>query len=154
MNIIFLDIDGVLNSHKFEMERDLNSQESYVPFYSDIDISKVVLLKQILENSKNTKIVISSSWRDSLSLKEFKSLFFHFGLDKHLIIDKTSDEVDKPESIRKWLSNNKIKDFIILDDDNLFPINDELYQKFYKVKSSSIDLQDVKNVLNITKKWN
>lgn len=153
MHIIFLDIDGVLNSHKFEIERDLNSTEAYIPYYSDIDPKRIKLLQKIINKFPNIKIVISSSWRDSLSVKEFKKLFSHFGINSKYIIDKTCDNMNKQDSIKKWIEENKVNKFIILDDENLFPINDELFNQFYKIKSSSIDEIDVKKIINKIKEW-
>lgn len=154
MNIIFLDIDGILNSHKFEIERDINSTEAYIPYYSDIDPKRIKLLQKILNKFPNIKIVISSSWRDSLSVKEFKNLFSHFGINSKYIIDKTSDNMNKQDSIKKWIKENNVNKFIILDDDNLFSLNDKLFNHFYKIKSSSIDEVDVKKIINKIEKSN
>lgn len=53
MNIIFLDVDGVLTYNNYQNEET-----------ADIDIEKVKLLKQICDKT-NSKVVISSSWRGS-----------------------------------------------------------------------------------------
>lgn len=55
MKIIFLDIDGVL-THKFYENHETE----------DIDVSKVKLLKHIV-NETGAKIVLSSSWRESIA---------------------------------------------------------------------------------------
>lgn len=53
MNVIFLDVDGELTYSDYENENTAN-----------IDIEKVLLLKEICDKT-NSKVVISSSWRGS-----------------------------------------------------------------------------------------
>lgn len=55
MNIVFLDVDGVLTYSNYKNNETAN-----------IDIEKVRLLKEICDKS-NAKVVISSSWRGSES---------------------------------------------------------------------------------------
>lgn len=62
-NIIFLDIDGVLNSNKYFDS--ISNKECINPvdrLMLDIDVSKVKILLEVI-NKTNTKIVITSSWR-------------------------------------------------------------------------------------------
>lgn len=61
-NIIFLDIDGVLNSALYDKKID-----DFIP-------EAISILNELYINY-NAKIVISSSWRISLSLDELKNLF-------------------------------------------------------------------------------
>ena len=59
MKIIFLDIDGVLNSDEyFDKIKNLNING----IENDIDISKIILLKKSLDET-GAKIVLTSSWR-------------------------------------------------------------------------------------------
>lgn len=116
MKIIFLDIDGVLNSIAFDRER-TNEQ-------GNIDESRLPLLKQILDKT-GALIVLSSSWRkhwdkepslcDTLGV-EINSIFAKYDI---AIYDKTPQlqSNDRAEEIRLWLSQNKmVKSFVILDD--------------------------------------
>lgn len=73
MKIIFLDIDGVLNSTKYDRERKQND--------GNIDITRLALLKRLVD-STNAKIVLTSTWR-----KFWES-------DKK-IISKTGAEIDR-----------------------------------------------------------
>jgi len=61
MNIVFLDIDGVLN------------QNGSMDFPPALDTAKVGNLNLILENT-NANIVISSTWRFMFSQEEIEML--------------------------------------------------------------------------------
>ena len=56
MKIIFLDIDGVLNSEMYEWSRGEDRADNR------IDLSRVRLLKDIV-SATDAKIVLSSTWR-------------------------------------------------------------------------------------------
>jgi hypothetical protein len=107
-NIIFLDIDGVLNTYSLIREFGLDY----------IDNGMVKILKYIVENT-NARIVISSTWRlkhDDLMM--VKSNLF---LENLSYIDRTpflpNDE--RCDEIENWLYKNidNYDNFIILDDD-------------------------------------
>lgn len=55
MKIIFLDIDGVLNSRAYDRKRNWNEQ-------TDIDETRLPLIKEIVD-ATGAKIVLSSTWR-------------------------------------------------------------------------------------------
>ena len=55
MRIIFLDFDGVLNSVKYDRERDITIN-------TNLDESRLPLLKQLVDVTQ-AKIVLSTSWR-------------------------------------------------------------------------------------------
>ncbi len=103
MKVIFLDIDGVLNSRRYDRARDYSKQ-------TDIDETRVPLVKEIVD-ATDAKIVLSSTWRyhwnaDSSLCDEdgryINEIFAKFGLT---IYDKTSDTTDE-----------KIDSFVIIDD--------------------------------------
>lgn len=150
MDVLFLDIDYVLNSDQYERLQ-FAQNKPFVPYYSEIDPRCISLLNQVLEALPSLKIVISSSWRDSLSLAEFQKLFTHFNLNRE-IIDTTSSDMTKADSIRLWVKENKPKKFIILDDDSLFDLKDSLYKNFYKVSTASLQPSDVDKIVNQFKK--
>ena len=54
MKIIFLDIDGVLNSAKYDKKRTADD--------GNIDTTRLPLLKHIVDSTK-AKIVLTSTWR-------------------------------------------------------------------------------------------
>lgn len=126
MNIIFLDIDGVLNSYSGK-----NQIEKF-----GFDDRLVANLKYILDNVYNVKIVVSSSWR-TLEYDETQSedIPWREILSKKLGIDNYKDifigdtpyrlsDKDKcnrrGKEIHSWIEENKSKyridNFVIIDD--------------------------------------
>ena len=124
MRVIFLDIDGVLNS--------------WESFYK-ITTEKLQLLNDLIEQT-DAKIVISSSWRvGSKDVKDFLDKNFSkrtFRLDNFKdatnqecisnifyndnIIDLTDTfGPSRGDEIKRWLDNHSddIESYVILDDD-------------------------------------
>jgi hypothetical protein len=128
--ILFLDIDGVLNSDKFS--RNLTGTEIF-PYGLELDPQALNYLKTFLEENIEVEIVISSSWRDTLTLEQFNELFADFGIHQR-VIGLTSDEIDKPASIEKWIQTYNPLKYAILDDETLFDLNHRLHR--YQVKTS------------------
>lgn len=107
-NIIFLDIDGVLNNYSLIREFGLDY----------IDNGMVKLLKYIVENT-NSRIVLSSTWRlkqydlalveSNLRLENLK----YIDITPFLLNDERCDEIES------WLYRNldNYDNFVILDDD-------------------------------------
>lgn len=110
MKIIFLDIDGVLNSEQWFEEPKIFPNE-----YIDPKCLKLVI---DLAKTEKAKIVITSVWRTTTALINFLE---QKGLD---IFDKTPilDEGSlRGEEIQKWLDANFLQfpegiQFIIIDD--------------------------------------
>ena len=115
--IIFLDIDGVLNSVKYDRER--TDKEG------NIDETRMVLLKELVD-STNAEIVLSSSWRKHWSIDDDKcdhigidlnSTFQKYGLK---ISDKTPvlSALERSIEIQTWLDEHlcEIQSFVIIDD--------------------------------------
>ena len=117
MKIIFLDIDGVLNS---EMYKASSSKDGY------IDLSRVKHIAEIV-NATDAKIVLISSlrvdWDKSPELcgddgKYINKCFAEYGLS---IMDKTpyiSFFTARRKEIVSWLSvhQNEVESFVIIDD--------------------------------------
>ena len=115
--IIFLDIDGVLNSERYDRER--TAQDG------NIDESRLVLLKALADET-GAEIVLISSWRkhwmpagrepDAIG-RELNRTFGKYGL---AITDKTPvfASNDRADEISAWLAAHEgtVKSFVILDD--------------------------------------
>jgi hypothetical protein len=129
INIIFLDIDGVLNSMQFMIKsgKDYGRQA--------IDPDAVSYLNQIIQQT-NAKVVISSSWRIIHRLSEIKDILYSRGFIGD-IIDETpilrSNNRIRGDEIQLWLDNNKVDNFVIIDDDSdMGDLKDRLVQTSFK----------------------
>ena len=117
--IIFLDIDGVLNS------MDYFGQTKDCKGYTEINPEKVKLLKEVVDRT-GAQIVLSSTWRDLGKRKNepehpmytyLTDTLKEYGVE---IVDHTPYiGQDRPKEIRAWLDNQQDKDiqFVSLDDD-------------------------------------
>lgn len=119
MKVIFLDIDGVLNSRVYDRERNWNEQ-------TDIDETRLPLVRKIVDGT-GAKIVLSSTWREHWDKASGKCdgdgvyinvTFAKFGLE---IYGKTPDlgyNADRPDEIQAWLDSaqENIESFVIIDD--------------------------------------
>ena len=114
-NIIFLDIDGVLNSDKYFDS--ISNKECINPvdrLMLDIDMSKVKLLLEIVGRT-NAKIVITSSWRRMKLYPYIKERLVSMGLP---VIGETPFlEGQRGEEIRAYLADNQVDNFCIIDDE-------------------------------------
>lgn len=119
MKVIFLDIDGVLNSRAYDRKRNWDEQ-------TDIDETRLPLIKEIVD-ATNAKIVLSSTWRQhwdkEKNLCDEDGLYINKTFDKFglSIYDKTPDlgiTALRREEISKWLkeTEQKIDSFVIIDD--------------------------------------
>lgn len=120
--IIFLDIDGVLNSNDWYIRtRGKNKKDE-----GDIDPQAVSYLNEIIKNT-SAKIVMSSSWRTDF--ENSCNLLYEKGLISNSIIGKTPSFVyqcqddDIRESlcrgneIKYYIDKNNVTSYVILDDD-------------------------------------
>lgn len=124
MKIIFLDVDGVLNS-----EQDL--------FSWTIESDKYLILLACIVRRTNAKIVISSSWRNCGLLDTLKKRLNDFSMS---IYDKTKDIGERGLEIKDWLdSHSDVESFVILDDED-FDIQDYFPDNFVQT-SMKIGLQ-------------
>lgn len=117
--IIFLDIDGVLNS------MDYFEQTKECKGYTEINPDKVKLLKEIVDRT-GAEIVLSSTWRNLGKRKNepehpmytyLTDTLKEYGME---IVDHTPYiGQDRPKEIKAWLDNQRNKDirFVSLDDD-------------------------------------
>ena len=138
-SIIFLDIDGVLNSDSTFKENEgfskaiskLPKNSSPSPLYlsqiNDLDNNKISLIKE-LSHVTNSKIVITSTWRN---LKIWP-LIEEYLITKGLPIIYTTPYIENNRSkeIATYLKEHPdISNFIIIDDD-FFPGYEEYCDKF------------------------
>lgn len=128
MKVIFLDIDGVLNSEAFSKE----SHKIYLAtgeIKPDVDEKAVQRLQTVIK-ATGAKIVLSSSWRNEYNrvktgeslgvsddILELIRLFKKYDLE---VISAIPNEKLREDGILKWLKLNKdIDKFVIVDDENV-----------------------------------
>lgn len=116
MRVIFLDIDGVLNSEKTFLSK--NKQN---PDILPLEKEKIELLKYLID-ATGAKVVISSSWRiGGIKNPVFAKLLSK--LKEHEIPVLGATPVlgtTRGKEIQEWLksTSEKVSSFVILDDDN------------------------------------
>ena len=128
MNIIFLDIDGVLNCQDYYRSDRYNRENSTYPL-SEIDPFRIELLNDIV-NQTGAKVVLSSSWRHNRTIEEMMGILNECGF-KGEIIDFTPcsrcSMCFRGNEIQKWIENNKellgkpyhqFNTYVIIDDDS------------------------------------
>lgn len=114
MKIIFLDIDGVLNS---------NDSEDLFHGFVGLDYSGIKLLKEIV-NATGVEIVLVSTWKLGWHKDKSRNSMLANYLDTRLaeegltIIDKTDGTMNlRGHGILDWLSEHPTDSWIVLDDE-------------------------------------
>jgi hypothetical protein len=137
---LFLDFDGVLNSHKSWL-RDKPE------IWNHIDPEAMENLKEILARISELKIVISSTWRFMMPLEKFRDFLQGFEIEKNRIIGYTPGRMSRyrGHEIKSWLAENpEVEKFVILDDDNdMNPLLKHLVQTDGKVGLTKADAEEV-----------
>lgn len=134
MNIIFLDVDGVLNSLAY-FEQVVDKLDNYKKSaFAEISEHHLEMLSQ-LYNKVDAKIVLSTSWRslddksEPDAYKMYEYLIQSLAKFNMEVIDKTPYvHMKRPLEILTWLKNTEYNDikFVSLDDD--FTVED--YNKY------------------------
>lgn len=161
MKIIFLDIDGVLATHKeFMMNRTKfqskhpEAKELNIPYPFNSGCVKV--FNEILKET-DAKIVLSSDWRLYWSLEELDKIFKFNGVIKSpeeitgVSSGKMSWELEKNrvEEIFQFIEKNKIVDWVAVDDLNLSELGDRFINTRDNEGLKQLSLKDkILKVLN------
>ena len=150
LNVIFLDIDGVLNSPNYTKKfKEMKTRKGRI--YKNIDDNALNYLKE-LQNRYDAKIVLTSTWRkwrNPISIDKFKksikenpitedertedyanlrTLYEKLRLEYNLDLDDMTDDLqNRMLEIQLYLLLHKeIEKFVILDDD------DEHFSEIFK----------------------
>jgi len=131
--IIFIDVDGPLAWGTWDKGPVTISGgrhgEFTIPYSWDQDDCNS--LKKILEES-NAKLVLSSDWRFQFSFRQMKDIFQHYGIHGSCLLDMTcqfslwnkmsraSLEHERAMQVAKWAKDNKISNWIAIDDLDLY----------------------------------
>lgn len=131
MKVIFLDVDGVLNSDEyFDKIKGLN----IVGIENEVDVSKIKLLKKAIQET-GAKVVISSSWRYKRNGQYLEQLLIKNGI----FPAKTPFlKNQRGLEIRQWLKEHPdIEDFVIIDDEIFDSYDEELMKKLIKISNGN-----------------
>lgn len=136
-NVIFLDIDGVLN----QLQKDF------------VDEKCVELLSKISKKMGDAQIVLISSWRKGYTnlgkcTPQIENLKLKLQKYNLRIVGRTKDFGNRLKEIEDYLSTHEVQKYVILDDDKseYERIPDKLYLVNYRL---GLTKEDVKNIINL-----
>ena len=127
-NVIFLDVDGVLNSKFWD-----NDHQREISEGKYVDLAAVKLFGSLVERT-DAKVILHSGWRfwfdDSMKPLRPEAAFFANAMEKEGIQiagvtpDLTTEEIRKAkkfslvkaDEILKWLSENPSDNWVVIDD--------------------------------------
>lgn len=170
--ILFLDIDGVLNSKSYldtvKMDRETLISE-LVHFYKDektpypsartlavrlvhLDQDKVEMLTNIVKKT-NCKIVLSSSWRMGNTAEQMQYCLEQkdSSFPKNTVIDTTTKEIlrIRGDEIDKWIKDNNFKGtYCVVDDEEKTYDYQPRVTTLYSVGMTSSDATEIIKKLN------
>jgi hypothetical protein len=123
--IIFLDIDGVLNTPSYgtkayamykKTKGWFKSRDQYGALFDPMAVECL----EYLAHTTNAKIVVSSSWRKS-GLEVMKEMFKYRAIDIEIIDTTPILNTIRGNEIEQWLlDNDYVTNYVILDDDTDF----------------------------------
>lgn len=136
MNIIFTDIDGVL-----QINNPKKWNKKCCKLYSDIC------------NELALKAVITSTWRVQYKLRELQEIFYSQGIDVEIIGTTEVLGIERGEEIAMWLSNNMISNYVVIDDNVRDIIS--FVNNVVKIEKSYEGLTEnnIMQIRNIASKW-
>jgi hypothetical protein len=118
MKILFLDFDGVLNSHKWigANQHLFNSKQLFM--HSDVDSEAVARLQRIVD-ATGAKVVISSTWRRFSTRVALQAILRKHGFTGEVLGLTPVLNTKRGHEIQQWLDENgPIESLVILDDDS------------------------------------
>lgn len=130
MKVLFLDIDGVLNSYRsiaagyqlYNCSSLMRKLQLGTVTHAGFDPTAVQLLHKAQEDI-GFKVVISSTWRFTFTLNHFYKIFDWYGWNtRDIIIGVTpSTNTIRGDEVKLWLdSHPEYKEYVILDDSTDF----------------------------------
>lgn len=148
MNIIFLDIDGVLNSIDSMIAFHWRKLE---PYETRLDEVSIGLLRNLVE-AADAKIVISSTWRIGRVVEDFIKIFEHYGWTNAPVIGMTGRggrETVRGDEIQEWIDKNNVGYYYAIIDDDSDMLESQLGNFVHVDGVSGFRLKDLCHALNI-----
>lgn len=142
MKVLFLDFDGVLNSHQsctfWHNKRDQAKWENEMyeawqgtlKEYLALEFCPIAMsnVEELMRRVPDLKIVVSSTWRLGETPETLKKILHPSKLIGDAIIDvtpalrykkDTTEEADRGDEIKHWLDRHpEVTHYVIVDDDN------------------------------------
>ena len=130
MKVIFLDIDGVVNTsaNKWETGRVKFRGKRCIPTNKEPKRTLVKLIKWMLEN--DAYFVMSTSWGRNSVAEDWNKILRNYGVKKDLVISRTSLRQDGTrgleilEWLEKWNTDEvgkhgkeRVESYVVMDDD-------------------------------------
>lgn len=122
-SIIFLDIDGVLNTLNNLRKQQRNGEKVSGKRWCPVSCKSIVALCK----HYRARIVVSSSWRLEYGMEELGELFEFNGIPRKYLLDRTPGSAPHPygenycrgHEIRHWLENypQDVASYVIIDDE-------------------------------------
>ena len=146
MKVVFLDIDGVLNSYDFIVKNHNNILNYYKNNKYDpndmeqaadiqlmtIDMEKFNMLRDAV-NKIGAYVVIISSWKINREYKQIKERFINMGLP---VIGETKDRnIGRGNGIKNYVLENKVDRYVVIDDNIFSDYDEEIIKRFIKTDS-------------------
>lgn len=149
MKVIFLDVDGVLNSKDW-------LENNRVMGENNVNPEKVKLLAEIIKNT-NATVVLSSTWRyipEHPMFAYLTDILGQNGIKIHSFTPKLDG--DRPKEIKLWIENQSEEiRFISLDDDfseddyKKYGIEDCLIKTSFYGENGGLQRNHVKNAIQL-----
>lgn len=159
MKIIFLDMDGVLNSIEAMIKRHEAKGPAALYWTDPILVERV---NKLIEDT-GAYVVVSSTWRKLRSEEEMNELLKKQGVEcsmlgctpNHVPRSDGNGHGYRGDEIKAWLKENekglnvRVDSFIILDDDSdMDPFMDRLVQTKGRVGLQDADCDKARSMLN------
>ena len=134
MKIIFLDVDGVLNSNDYIKYASKNNLKGIL---EEINPKAIEMLKYALDIT-GAQIVVSSSWRNLRKFESLKKLFSEYGIDLNEKTPMVSE--DRGLEIKQYLKEHPdVKQYLILDDCKFDSFDEEQISNLILTKENQSD---------------
>lgn len=158
--IVFLDIDGVLNSEwsasNYTKQTGKNGYGGW--FHEEDQATKENVLfcetafanlKKIVE-ATGAEIVISSTWRKFFSVEKFKEMFALYGWIDAPIVGKTKSMSGswRGVEVARYLESESSTNYVILDDDDQF-MKDQLGVFVQTDPAAGLTIEDADKAIKI-----
>lgn len=111
MDIIFLDIDGVIRTDSSDKTNGCSHLPTFKRSFCKTSISNL----NFITYTTRSKVVISSTWRTIYKIEELREIFKKNGATFD-IIDYTPVLSNRGEEIQCWLDTNGTNSYVVIDD--------------------------------------